>query len=480
MTRSAAGWAGLRESVRGRVLLPGDDEYETARLVWNADVDRRPDVVVRPVDEADVAAAVRVAAERETPICVRSGGHHHAGHAVADGALMLDLSELRTVRVDTDAHTVTTQPGATWGELDGACAAHGLATTGADIPVVGVAGAVLGGGFGWLHRRFGLSCDNLVAARLVTADGVVTIVDEHDPDLLWGLRGGGGTLGVVTELTLQLHPVGPVATTVALLPIDKAREALELYRDLTTGAPDELFVRAVLMTAPPAPFVPEELRGRPALLLAGAWIGDLAGAEAGLLPLSRLPGSRSDTTTYVDLQRTAAQSFPGRVRADASSHFLNAVDDGLLDVMVDAARESPDLWVLALQPGGGAVARVAPEATAFPHRRPGYHLHVQGMVRPDDEREVHRAWVDEVEARVRPYVTGMRYGNVAMPRDDTDLASAAYGHNLGRLVALKSRLDPTDLFRYTPLHGVVPFDPVGTEPLFANPLPLVHNGRIGG
>ncbi|MBO0773594.1 MAG: FAD-binding oxidoreductase, partial [Actinobacteria bacterium] len=274
----------LRRRVTGRVLLPGDGpEYDAARRVWNAAADHHPAAVVRPADEDDVQAAVRFASEHALPVSMRSGGHHHAGYAAGEGALMIDLSSWRRVRVDAAAGTVTVQPGATWGELDAATTAHGLVTTGCDMPSVGVGGSVLGGGFGWLHRRFGLSCDNLLGARLVSADAAIRAVDARDADgLFWALRGGGGAFGVVTDLTLALHRVPALATTSALLPVEQARDGLAAYREITTNAPEELFVRALLMPAPPAPWVPVSLHGHPVLIVAGTWLGDPAGREGGL------------------------------------------------------------------------------------------------------------------------------------------------------------------------------------------------------
>jgi FAD/FMN-containing dehydrogenase len=469
MTSTSSTGSDLRQRLAGQTLLPGDAGYDTARQVWNAAVDRHPAAIVRPANAADVQAAVRYAAEKNLPVSVRSGGHHHAGHAVGDGAVMVDLSGWRVVSADPVASTVTVQPGASWGELDQAAHQFGLATTGADVPVVGVAGSVLGGGFGWLHRRFGLSCDSLLAAELVTAEGAVETVDaESDSALLWALRGGGGAFGIVTSLTLALHRVGPVMTGTAMLPLDRAREGLAAYREVTAGAPDELFARALLITAPPAPFVPQPLRGRPVLLLVGAWIGDLAAGEAGLSWLRSLGGPPPEQTSYLSLQRLTEQGFPGRVRAANCGFGLDGLSDGLFDALLDAAEDAPPLWMITMQPGGGAVGRVAAEATAFPHRHVSHFLHAQGMTGPGERGEEYAAWTARVARKVRPFTTGAMYAGTAQPAAGVDVAAAAYGQNLPRLAAVRAKLDPASRFRFTPLTAGAPIDQVGSAVLFAN------------
>lgn len=475
MTVSAAGWAGLRRLVAGRVLLPGDRGYDAARRVWNAAVDRYPAAIVRPAGVADVQAAVRFAAEHGVPVSVRGAGHHHAGYAVGDGALMVDFSGWRGVTIDPAARAATVQPGATWAGLDQAAQQAGLATTGADVPVVGVAGAALGGGLGWLHRRFGLSCDNLLAAQLVTATGKLeTVEGEGSPELLWALRGGGGAFGVVTSVTLALHPVPPVRTAAALLPLDQARSGLAAYRELTAAAPDELFARAMLIPAPRAPFVPEPLHGRPVLMLAAAWIGDPAGAGAGLRPLQAVGAPPGQPVSYLGLQQLSERGFPGRVRASARSRFLGGLSDALIGVLLGAAADAPGMWMIQLQPGGGAMARVSPAATAFPHRTATYHLHLQGLTPPGQTGGQHTAWVQAQDTQIRPHATGGIYASAATPGADTDLAAAAYGPNLARLAALNTKLDPAGLFRFTPLTAQPPAGRAGTSD---RPAPDPHQPR---
>ena len=408
----------LRARAVGPVLVAGDTEYERARRVWNAAVDRRPMAVVRAAGEADVVAAVRVAGEHGLAVAVRAGGHSHAGHGVGEGAVMLDLSGLRGVRVDPAEAVATVEPGATWGEFDAATQPFGLATTGADIPAVGVAGATLGGGFGWLHRLAGLSCDSLRAARVVTADGQVRSASaaEH-PELFWGLRGGGGNLGVATGLTFDLRPVRELVTGALLVPLERAGAGLRAYRELCGSAPDELFARAMLAVAPPAPFVPEPLRGRPVVLLAVAWFGPPDAASDALRVLEPLApaGARwLRPATYLDLQRIGEAGFPGRVRAYADNGGLDALSDELIDLLVEAAATAPTPFMIALQPGGGAMARVDPAATAFPHRDAAFHLMWQALTPPGSEGKEHIGWVRALTTRLATFTGPARYGNLMM------------------------------------------------------------------
>lgn len=450
MTARAATWSELGRHVKGEILVPGEAGYDVARRVWNAAVDRHPALIVRPAGVGDVQTAVSFAAQHALPVSVRGGGHHHAGHAVGDGALMLDLSGLRAVNVNPAARTATVQPGATWAEFDVATTAVGLAVTGADIPVVGVAGTTLGGGLGWLHRLHGLSADNLLSAQLVTADGQArTVSGEEHPELFWALRGGGGGFGVVTSLTFALHPMPEAHFGSLMLPLDRARDGLGAYRELCVEAEDQLFIRAVLLPAV-TPFVPESLRGHP-VLLAAAHFGSAAAATAALRPLRALGAADPKQISYLGLQRLTQQDFPGRVHAAACGHFLEGLTDGLIDTVIAAAEDAPPLWMIQFESVGGAASRIAPGATAFPHRGATHYLHLQSLTLPQHTSEEYADWVRRTNQRIRPHTTGGIYANVTMGDEDIDLATAAYGANLGRLLALKAETDPDNLFRFTPL-----------------------------
>src|SRR5688572_9239423 len=267
----------------GTLLTPESRGYDDARRVWNGAIDRRPAFIARCRHADDVAAALAFARRHDLAVAVRGGGHSIPGWSVCDGGLVVDLTAMKEVRVDPSSRTAMVQPGVNWGEFDAAAQQHGLATPGGEISHTGIAGLTLGGGIGWLSRMHGLACDNLLAAELVTAEGEVLRVDDTtDPELMWGLRGGGGNFGVVTSFTYRLHEVGPVPSGVVFFPGGRAPEVLRLYRDLGAAAPRELSLVALQVTAPPAPFVPEELRGRPLTGLSAAWFGDAVDGERAL------------------------------------------------------------------------------------------------------------------------------------------------------------------------------------------------------
>jgi len=446
--------AGLRGRLSGRLVLPGEEEYEAARQVWNASHDHRPALVVQPLSADDVRVAVRFAADHGLPVCVRGGGHNHAGYAVADGALMLDLSAMVSVRVDPARRAVTVAGGATWGTVDQATQAAGLAVTGADVSAVGVGGSTLGGGAGWLHRKLGLSCDNLLAAEIVTADAqVVRASPEEHAQLLWALRGGGGNFGAVTAFTFAVHPVGPVVqTAMVVCPMARATDALAVYQHLCQAGGDELFVRAMLTAAPLAPFVPEPLRGRPAVLLAAAWFGSPARAGAALGELRRFgpPGTGlPHPMPYVQLQKMSDAMVPPRVRAASGGGFTGPLSTGVIDAITAAAAEPPPLCAVMLQPLGGAVARVPADATAFVHRDAAHYLAVNTIARPGDDGAGQAAWAEKVTGSLPPG-TVLGPGVHALGRDEPDdRVRAAYGDRAyTRLAAVKAAYDPGNTFRF--------------------------------
>ena len=446
--------ARLRERLAGRLVLPGQEEYDAARQVWNASHDHRPALIAQPLSVADAQAAVRFAGDRGLPVSVRGGGHNHAGYAVADGVLMLDLSALVSVRVDPARRVATVGGGATWGTVDQATQAAGLAVTGADVPPVGVGGATLGGGVGWLHRMLGLSCDSLIAAEIVTAGADVLRVSAHEhPELFWALRGGGGNFGAVTSFTFALHPVGPVHTGTVICPMERANDALALYQHLCDTGGDELFLRAMLVTAPQAPFIPEPLRGRPAVILSAAWFGPADRGESALRELREFRPPAADLLRpmpYVQLQRMQDGAVPRRVRAASLGGFTGPLTTGLIDALTSVAAQPPPMSMVELQPLGGAVARVSPDATAFRYRRAAHLLAVLAAALPEDPgTEQAATWAEKVNgslpagAILGPSVHGMG-------RDEPeDRVRAAYGDtSYARLAAVKHAYDPANMFRF--------------------------------
>ena len=445
--------ADLRERFGGQITLPGDDGYAAACRVWNAVHEHHPALIARPESAHDVQAAIEVARLRELPVCVRGGGHNHAGYAVADGALMLDLSALQAVEVDPLQEIATVGGGATWNIVDQSTQAAGLAVTGADVSGVGVGGCTLGGGAGWLHRKLGLTCDNLIAAEVVTADASVLVASgaEH-PDLFWALRGGGGNFGVVTAFTFRLHQVGPVYGGMVIHAMDRAREALELYQHLCESGGDELFVRAMLVTAPPLPFIPEQLRGRPAVILAAAWFGAAGQAGRALRELRQFGPPAADLLrpmSYVDLQRMSDPAVPPRVRAAIPGGFTGPLDPRLIDTLAEAGAAPPARSAVMLQPLGGTVARISPDATPVPHRDAAHYLAVNAMTLPDDPGTEHTAWAGKVLASL-PADTLLGPGLHAMDRDEPEeRIRAAYGQTAyGRLATVKHAYDPDNVFRF--------------------------------
>ncbi len=446
--------AGLRRCLSGRVLLPGEADYEAARQVWNASHDYRPALVVRPRSADDVRAAVRFAAGHGLPVCVRGGGHNHAGYAVADGALMLDLSAMASVRVDPARRVAIVGGGATWAAVDRVTQAAGLAVTGADVSTVGVGGSALGGGAGWLHRKLGLTCDNLLAAEIVTAGAEVLHVSAEDhPDLFWALRGGGGNFGVLTAFTFAVHPVGPaVHTGVVMCPMQRAADALAAYQHLCETGGDDLFVRAMLMTAPPAPFVPEPLRGRPVVLLAAAWFGpaDQAGAALDELRQFGPPGAgQPRPMPYVELQQMSDAVVPRRVRAASLGGFTGPLSTEVIQALAAVVAEPPPMCAVMLQPLGGAVARVPADATAVRHRDAAHYLAVNTIARPEDDGAAQAAWAGKVTGGL-PAGTILGRGLHAMGRDEPEhRVRAAYGEAAyDRLAAVKGCYDPGNTFRF--------------------------------
>jgi FAD/FMN-containing dehydrogenase len=442
--------ARLRARVSGVVLLPGDPQYDAARRVWNARVDRRPAAIVRCASRDDVVRGIAFAREHGLELSVRGSGHHVSGCAVCDGGVTLDLSALEGVTVGPGARTATAAAGTTWGALDAATQEFGLATTGARISTTGIGGVTLGGGYGWLMRSRGLSIDNLVEAEVVLASGaVVTASESEHPDLFWALRGGGGNFGVVTRFHYRLHPLAhPVTCGVLYYPAARARELLALHRDVTAGASDELAVMASLLIAPPAPFVPESLRGQRIAAFALCHSGTPRSAErelARLRTLGRPLLDRVKPRPYTSAQRMldAAGSF-GKAVHSRSGH-LAEWSDAALDVLAEhAAGITSDLSVVMVSPLGGAVSAVAADATAFAHRDAPADWAADSVWRDVGEDERHVRWTDELAAAMAPFSAGAYVNELAAGAE----AGAAYPPaTLARLAAVKAAYDPDGVFR---------------------------------
>jgi FAD/FMN-containing dehydrogenase len=436
----------------GELIAPGDESYDEARKIWNGAIDRRPALIARCHSADDVVAALRHARERDLVVAVRSGGHGVAGLAVCDGGLVIDLSAMRAVAVDPAARTARAQAGALWGDVDGATQEHGLATVGGIVTHTGIAGLTLGGGIGWLMRRYGATVDNLLGADVVTADGEILRAseDEH-PELFWGLRGGGGNFGVVTSFDYRLHAVGP---TVLAGPIyydlEDAPEVLRHYRDYIAEVPDELTTILNLRHAPPLDFLPAEVHGQPVVAVIVCYAGDVARGEELLAPLRRFGSPIVDAVAprpYVELQQLFNPAVPHGWHYYWKSWELPPLEDEAIDTIVEQAGKitSDRSYIIVFQLGG-AVAR-GPD-TAFAQRDAAHDVNINAAWLPDDpEPERHVAWARGCFDALEPLAGGRAYVNF-LGDEGADRVRAAYGEErYARLVALKRTYDPTNVFR---------------------------------
>jgi len=444
----------LAGRVEGRLLGPDDPGWDDAVRIWNGLAATAPALVLQPASAADVAAAVGFARAHGLLLGVKGGGHNIAGTAIAEGGLTLDLSGLCQLTVDPEARLAHVGPGCRLADVDRATQAHGLATPLGFISKVGVAGLTLGGGLGYLTRRFGWTADNLVEAEVVGADGQVrTASRERHPDLFWALRGGGGNLGVVTRFTFQLHPVGPqVVGGLIAWPFERAEEVMAAYRTLTAAAPRELATWLILLNAPPAPFVPAAWHGRRLCTFAVCHSGDPGDAERDLAPVRALGDPVFDLLgpqPYTEVQSYLDDTEPDGHHYYWRTEFLAGLEDGLLAGMRELFADCPipeaELGVLHLS---GALNERPADDGAVGNRDARYVLGVNGMWAPDEpEAGRFRQWVRDAGARLRPWSTGATYINFQTADEGDDRVRATYGANYDRLVEVKRRYDPDNLFR---------------------------------
>jgi FAD/FMN-containing dehydrogenase len=457
----ASSVAAFVAQIGGGVLTPTSDAYQEARRVWNGSVDRRPSLIARCRDDGDVQAAVRFAAAHRMLVSVRGGGHHIAGNAVAEGGLMIDMSALRTVRVDAQKRIAHVAAGALLSDVDRECQAVGLATPLGINSTTGVAGLTLGGGFGWLTRRHGMTIDNLLRATLVTADGELrTVSPAQEPDLFWALRGGGGNFGVVTSFEFRLHPVGPeVHAGLVVYPFAQARQVLRAWRDFCVDAPDELSVWSVLRKAPPLPFLPASVHGQEVVILALLHAGGLVTGERAASPVLRFGdvlGSAVGPTPYAAFQSAFDPLLaPGGRNYWKSSNF-NVLSDAALDTVIAAAARLPgpecEIFLAQL---GGEMARVGANDTAFTGRDANFIMNVHGRWSDPAEDERVRSWARGAFLDAAPHATGGGYVNF-LTEDEAERVALTYGDNHARLRAVKRQYDPGNLFRMN--LNIVPAD----------------------
>ena len=449
----------LRQELGALVLAPGDAGYDDARHVWNGRFDRRPGAIVRCGDAADVKRAVDIARAADLVVAVKSGGHDYAGNSMCDDGLVIDLSGMNGVAVDADARTVRVGPGARWADVDRETQTFGLATTGGTVSSVGVAGFTLGGGTGHLVRKYGLALDNLVSAEVVTAKGERLRASEQEhADLFWGLRGGSGNLGIVTSLELRLHDLGTEILAGQIIhPLEAAADTLRFYRGFMADAPDDVQCYAFFIRIPPIPAFPESLHGRVALDLVVSHAGHTAAGEKVLGPLRGFGRPVLDTVApvpYVALQQAFDAGMAAGNRWYTRGHYLAGLTDSAIETIVSRVEALPgEFTMVYLEAEGGAIAKVAADATAFPHRDAKFALHVfPGWTQATDDDAVIE-WARAFHRDMQPHATGGAYVNM-LAEDEPDEAQRAYGTNRSRLAQLKRRFDPDNLFRLN--HNIEP------------------------
>lgn len=450
-TIDAEAIAALASVVRGQLIQPGESGYDQARAVYNAMHDRYPALIVQPVDTADVAAAVNFARDRSLLLSIKGGAHNVNGFASNDGGMVIDLSRMRGVTVDPRARTATVAGGAQWGDVDHATHAYGLATPSGIISTTGVAGLTLGGGFGHLTRRYGLSCDNLIEAEVVTADGSIRIASAtENPDLFWALRGGGGNFGVVTRFAFKLHPVSMVYGGPIFYPAEASAEVLRFFREFIAAAPPEMSAFFGYHEAPPAPFVPEALHGHKACTIVVCYTGPLENAEAAVRPIRDAAPVALDLCgpiPYPALNSMFDALLPHGLQHYWKADFVRELTDGAIDIHTTYGPQVGNfLSLMHLYPMDGAVQQVPADATAFSYRDVNFTHIIAGIDRDPANMPAHTAWVREYWSALHPHSAGGAYVNFLMD-EGQDRIRSTYRGNYSRLAAAKATWDPGNLFR---------------------------------
>jgi FAD/FMN-containing dehydrogenase len=436
---------------RGELVRPGNDGYDAVRAVFNAMIDRRPALIARCTGVADVTAAVNFARENELVVAVRGGGHSVPGYATCDGGIVIDLSPMKGVWVDPEARA---QAGLTWGEFDRETQHFGLAVTGGRVTHTGIAGQTLGSGSGWLERKYGLTCDSLISAEVVTADGrFVRASEEENQDLFWGLRGGGGNFGVVTSFEFRLHPVGPIVLGgILFYPFSRTKELLRFWRDYVEEAPDELGTAPAILTAPPAPFVPEHMKGQLVAGLIICYAGSPEEGEGVVRPLQEFGPPEVDLVQpmpYTVVQTLVDPANPPGRRNYWKAENMNELNDEAIDTLVDhAASITSPFSVILIEPKGRAIRRVGENETAIGGRDAAHTLYAFSMWENPSEDETHVAWTRGLMEAMGPFITpGVSLNFTSDQGQDKVRDFFGRDGKYERLVALKNEYDPTNLFR---------------------------------
>jgi FAD/FMN-containing dehydrogenase len=441
----------LRSALRGQLILPGENEYDSARQVWNGRIDRKPAMITRCAGVLDVIRALDFARQNNIPLSIRSSGHNVTGCSVCDGGIVIDLSRMKGIEIDSQSKKVRAQAGVTWGELDHETQAFGLATTGGRVSTTGIAGVTLGGGYGWLMRKYGLAIDNLLSVDVVTANGTfLTANATQNENLFWGIRGGGGNFGIVTAFEFCLHPVGPLVTAgVLFYPPNRAMELLHFYREWMACAADELSTQFNFLIAPPAPFVPPNLRGRPVVAIAVCHVGSTEAANrdlAGLQKFGQPLLERIKPVPYTALQRSFdfAGVFGNQVYS--KSGHLPELSDGAIECLaMGGPAITSSMSIVMLSSLGGAVAQIEENATAFSFRNTLYDYAIDSVWKEPEQSEQHILWTRKLWGAMQPFSTGA-YVN-ELDDEEKNRAQEAYNpQTYQRLVGLKNQFDPENVF----------------------------------
>ncbi|EHK0032087.1 FAD-binding oxidoreductase [Vibrio parahaemolyticus] len=442
----------FKSHFQGDVVLPTDSNYDEVRQIWNGMIDRKPSLIARCKSADDVVMAVNFARDNGQLLSVRGGGHNIAGNAVCDNGVMIDLSLLTQVRVDENAKRAFVEPGCTLGDLDETTQKHGLATPVGINSTTGIAGLTLGGGFGWLSRKYGMTIDNLVSANVVTADGRQLLASEtENEDLFWALRGGGGNFGIVTQFEFQLHPVGPeVLSGLIVFPFDQAKSVITQFAKFTESAPEELSVWMVSRKAPPLPFLPESVHGKEVVVLAICYAGDPSEGEKLIAALRDFGDAHGE---HVGVQPFAAwqQAFDPLLTPGArnywKSHNFNSLSEGVIDAAIEYAGKLPspqcEIFIASL---GCAASRPDPESMAYSSRDANYVLNVHGRWDSAEDDQACIAWARDFFTKTKPYASGGAYINF-LTQDEAERTEFAYGPTYARLQQIKKKYDPTNLFK---------------------------------
>jgi FAD/FMN-containing dehydrogenase len=443
----------LKARLRGPLLLPGDAGYADSRTVWNAMIDRQPALVARCLGSADVAACVHFAREHQLLLCIKGGGHNIAGLATADGALMLDLSLMRGVWVEPQEQIAHAQGGCLLGDLDRETQLHGLAAVMGFISQTGIAGLTLGGGFGYLTRRYGWTCDTVLGMNLVTADGrLVRASSEENPDLFWGLRGGGGNFGVVTGIDYRLYPVGPeIVGGIVAWPASDAPAVLELYRTLTEQAPPELTLVVLMRMAPPAPWLPQEIHGKPIIAISGCYAGSPEEGEKAVAPIKSFGKPVGDMLVrrpYVQMQSLLDATQPKGRRYYWKSEYLPRVEHALCEKLIEHAAliRSPHSVVILFHMAG-ALNRLDQDHSPVGNRDARYTLNITASWVEPSQDEANIDWARTAWNDMKSFSTGGTYINFLTEDEGPERIEAALGKSLRRLAEVKTRWDPENVFR---------------------------------